>query len=151
MPKVEEPNDKMREQIEEILELEESRSSKSPGPIRIAKPTPKRKVRSGGVPVWYPTPEKLIVAGIVIMLIAALTRRAVLPLVLVGFLVSGIGYYMLIMRKRREKYGRSPGGSGPAPSQYWRGKRIDSKAPVKKAKGKILEFPDPKKDKDLRD
>lgn len=153
MPKVEEPNDKVREQIEEILEQEEKRA---PVPIRVARPAAPRKVRSSrsGMPIWYPTPEKLIVAGLVLFVIAAVTRNAVLPLTLAGFVLAGIGYYMLVMRKRRGKFGFSGSGRpGVQSEQYWRGRPVKpsraekSGPPVKKRDGNVLEFPDslPKK------
>lgn len=143
MPTTEDPNDKVREQIEEILEMEERRK---PEPIRIARPVTPRKVRSG-TPIWYPTPEKLIVAGIVLMVIAVVTRSFVLPLTLVGFAMAGLGYYMIIMRKRRAKYGISSGRSGDNSPKYWRGKPVKPSAQarpsgkVKKRDGNILEFP----------
>lgn len=145
MPQVEEPNDKVREQIEEILENTERTK---PEPIRIARPVTPRKVRSG-TPLWYPTPEKLIAAGLVLMLIAVITRSFVLPLTVAGFAVAGIGYYLLIQRKRRAKYGVSSGGIGDSSPKYWRGKPIDSEkrskpsTPVTRRDGNIIDFPDP--------
>ena len=149
MPKVEEPNDKLREQIEEILEQEEKRA---PVPIRVARPVTPRKVRStrSGSPIWYPTPEKLILAGLVLLIVAAVTRNAVLPLTLGGFAIAGLGYYMLVMRKRRGKFGApGRGRAGVQPEQYWRGRPVtpsrDEKpsTPVKKRDGNVLEFPEP--------
>ncbi len=141
MPQVEDPNEKVREQIEEILAKDERRPVT---PIRVARPVTPRKVRSG-TPLWYPTPEKLMATGVVLMLIAVIGRRFVLPLTLAGFVVAGIGYYMLVMRKRRAKYGISSGGPGNSPTQYWRGKPVnpvEPTGPVKKRDGNILEFPD---------
>ncbi len=146
MPQVEDPNDRVREQIEEILEKEASRS---PEPIRIARPVAPRKVRSG-TPIWYPTPEKLIGVGLLLMVIAVISRNFVLPLTLGGFILAGIGYYMIVQRKRRAKYGYTGSGTvDPAP-KYWRGKPIEPSRPsqqVKRRDGNILEFPGIDEDK----
>lgn len=146
MPKVDEPNDKVWEQIEEILEKDER---KEPVPIRIARPTTPRKVRSG-TPIWYPTPEKLIVAGIALMLIAVIGRTLVLPLTLGGFALAGVGYYMIVMRKRRTKYGGSTSGFRDDSPKYWRGKPVEPRGPVKRRDGNILEFPEPSEGKPKR-
>ncbi len=137
MPQVEEPNDKVREQIEEILEKDASRKNE---PIRIAKPVAPRKVRVG-TPIWYPTPEKLIVLGLVLMLIAAIGRQFVLPLTLAGFALAGVGYYMVVVRRRRAKYGSTGGGFNDTSPKYWRGKPVKPSGQVKKRDGNILEFP----------
>lgn len=137
MPQVEEPNDKVREQIEEILEKDATRK---PDLIRIARPTAPRKARSG-TPIWYPTPEKLMVAGLLLMLIAVVSRTFVLPLTLVGFALAGTGYYMIIQRKRRAKFGTSGGRTGDNSPKYWRGKPVKPATEVKKRDGNILEFP----------
>lgn len=147
MPRIEEPNEKMREQIEEILEQEEKRAPAQPPRrelIPVARPASPRKVRSSGIPLWYPTPEKLIVFGLILLVIAAVTRTAVLPLTLGGFVLAGIGYYLLIVKRRRAKYGNSTGGrSAVDPQPYWRGRPVNKPGtPVKKRDGNVLEFPD---------
>ena len=146
MPKVEEPNGpnkKVWDQIEEILEEDER---KGPQPIRIARPVAPRKVHKvrSRTSAWYPTPEKLIVAGLVLMVIAVALRNFVLPLTLGGFALAGIGYYMLVMRKRRNKFGSSTRrpGAGDSSPKYWRGKPVKPSGQVKKRDGNILEFPD---------
>ncbi len=145
MPTVEDPNNKVREQIEEILERDEERA---PQPIRIAKPVAPRKAsfRRSATPIWYPTPEKLIVAGIVLMVIAVVLRSYVLPLTLGGFALAGIGYYMLVMRRRRAKYGGADGVRGYVvtdKAKYWRGQRVDKPVEqVRRRNGNILDFPD---------
>lgn len=155
MPKADEPRDKVREQIEEILELDEKRAPVQSGRIQVARPISPRKVRSG-TPLWYPTGEKLILAGLALLLIAVVTRRAVLPLALGGFVLAGIGYYMLVTKRRRARLGGSSGGSGAVPPQYWRGKPVkpsESRAPrkpVKKRDGNVLEFPDSRQSKSRR-
>lgn len=151
MPKVEEPNDKVREQIEEILERDESRG---PEPIRIAKPVAPRKVnaRMDKTPLWYPTPEKLILAGIVLMLIAVIARQFVLPLTLGGFVLAGIGYYMIVVRRRKTKYGGTGSATVDTSAKYWRGQRVDKPVEqVRRRNGNILEFPDLGKKKSKRD
>ena len=142
MPTVEDPNNKVREQIEEILERDEERA---PQPIRIAKPVAPRKAsfRRSATPIWYPTPEKLIVAGIVLMVIAVVLRSYVLPLTLGGFALAGIGYYMLVMRRRRAKYGVTGSASIDTSAKYWRGQRVDKPVEqVRRRNGNILNFPD---------
>ncbi len=149
MPKVEEPNDKVREQIEEILENNER---KKPVPIRIARPVTPRKVRSG-TPIWYPTPEKLIVAGLALMVIAVVTRTLVLPLTVAGFALAGFGYYLLVARKRRSKFGAPGAGPTDNSPKYWRGKPVKPSRPsgtVKRRDGNILDFPDSDQDKPKR-
>jgi hypothetical protein len=151
MPKVEEPNDKVREQIEGILEQDEKRPV---GPIRMARPGAPRKARTrrSGVPIWYPTPEKLILLGLAMFVIAAVIRNFVLPLTLGGFVLAGVGYYMLVIRRRRASSGSASVG-GLQSEWYWRGKPVNtsrpakSARPVKKCDGNVLEFPDslPKK------
>lgn len=143
MPKVDEPNDRLRDEIENILEAEEKKDSKRPvEPFVVGKrPTP-RRVRTG-TPIWMPTPEKLIVLGIVILLVGALTRTFLLPLVIVGFSLAGFGYYMMVRRGRAAKYGKSPSRStsGGMEPKYWRGRPV-SPPKSKTPDGKVVEFPD---------
>lgn len=150
MPKVEEPNDKVREQIEEILEQDERRK---PEPIRIAKPVAPRKaqVRRSGTPFWYLTPEKLIALGIILMVSAVLARRFVLPLTLGGFILAGIGYYMIVMRRRKAKYGGTGSATVDTSARYWRGQRVDRPPEqVRRRNGNIIDFPDVGKSKSKR-
>ena len=137
MSKVEEPRNKWKNEIEEILENDERRK---PELVRISRPVKPRKVRTG-TPAWYPTPEKLVVGGMLILIAAVIIRRYVLPLTIAGFLISGIGYYLLIRRNRRASSGTGTGASTGKPAQYWRGKQVNSdRPPVKRRDGNILEF-----------
>ncbi len=132
---------KVWEQIGEILEKEERAA---PEKIQIAKPTAPRRARSSGLPIWYPTPEKLIALGIGLMVLAVILRQAVLPLTLGGFVLAGIGYYMIVMRKRRAKWGAPTGRRSDDTVQYWRGRPVNRSAPpasAKKRDGNIIEFP----------
>lgn len=151
MPRLDEPNDRLRNEIEEILEAEEKRESEPP--VRIARPVKPRRVRTG-TPLWMPTPEKMIAAGIIILLVGALIRQFVVPLLIIGFALSGIGYYMLVRRKRSERYGggRSSRGSSAAPeTKYWRGRPVDEQPKkVKTRDGNVVEFPDTLKNKARR-
>ena len=139
MPKVDEPDNKWKNQIEEILENDERRPSEL---VRISRPVKPRKVRTG-TPAWYPTPEKLIVGGMLLLIAAAIIRNFVLPLTVTGIVLSGIGYYFLIMRKRRASSGYGNRSSNSKPTHFWRGKPVSSeRPPVKRRDGNILEFPD---------
>lgn len=153
MSKVEEPNDKVREQIEEILEREEKRTPapprQRPTPITVARQAAPKKNRvtisakSNGIPLWYPTPEKLIVAGMLLLLVAAVGRKFVLPLSLAGFALAGIGYIMLVRRRRSGVSGFGKNNSGSQAPNYWRGKPVSKPtAQVKKRGGNVLEFPE---------
>ncbi|MDA0677484.1 MAG: hypothetical protein O2788_05700 [Chloroflexi bacterium] len=138
MSKVEEPKNKWKNEIEEILEHEERRK---PELVRISRPVKPRKVRTR-TPAWYPTPEKLIVGGMLILIAGVIFRNFVLPLTITGFVLSGIGYYLLIRRNRRMSSGYGSNRSTGQPKQYWRGKPVDSDRPaVKRRDGNILEFP----------
>jgi len=143
MPKLDEPNDRLRNEIEDILEAEAKKDTKRPvEPFVVGRRPAPRRVRTG-TSIWMPTPEKLIVLGIVILLIGALTRTFLLPMVIVGFALAGIGYYMMVRRGRAAKYGKSPSrrpSSGIEP-KYWRGQPVDPPKP-KTADGKVVEFPD---------
>jgi hypothetical protein len=137
MSKVEEPQNKWKNEIEEILEHEERRK---PELVRISRPVKPRKVRIGP-PAWYPTPEKLIVGGMLILIAAVILRNFVLPLTVTGFLISGIGYYQLVRRHRRMSARSGSSKSTGKPTRYWRGKPVDSDRPaVKRRDGNILEF-----------
>ena len=137
MSKVEEPKNKWKNEIEKILEHEERRK---PELVRISRPVKPRKVRTG-TPAWYPTPEKLIVGGMLILIAAVFLRNFVLPLTITGFLISGLGYYQLVRRHRRMSQGYGSSKSTGEPTQYWRGKPVDSDRPaVKRRDGNILEF-----------
>jgi hypothetical protein len=138
MPKVDEPNNKWKNEIEEILEHDERRK---PDLVRISRPVPPPKVRTG-TPAWYPTPEKLIVGGMLLLIAGVAVRRFVLPLTIIGFALSGIGYYLLIRRNRRASAGYGTGRSNSQQTKFWRGKPVDSKRPpVTRRDGNILEFP----------
>ena len=146
MPTVDDQNDKVREQIEEILAKDESRN---PGPIRIAKPTPARRARQG-TPIWYPTPEKLIFVGVGLLVLAVILRQFVLPLTVGGFAIAAVGYYMLLKRRRATKRPGDEGVKGylvMEKAKYWRGLRVDDKPPAKRRDGNILDFPDIKDEK----
>ena len=137
MSKVEEPKNKWKNEIEKILEHEERRK---PELVRISRPVKPRKVRTG-TPAWYPTPEKLIVGGMLILIAAVFLRNFVLPLTITGFLISGLGYYQLVRRHRRMSQGYGSSKSTGEPTQYWGGKPVDSDRPaVKRRDGNILEF-----------
>lgn len=144
MPRLDEPNDRLRHEIEEILAADEK---KGPEPIRVARPVTPRRVRTG-TPIWMPTAEKLIALGIIVLLVGAITRKFLLPLTIGGFALSGIGYFMLVRRQRAARRGsftshRSQGGMEP---KYWRGRPV---APprAKTSDGKVVEFPDSFKNK----
>ncbi len=80
------------------------------------------------------------------MVIAAITRSFVLPLTLGGFALAGLGYYLIVMRKRRAKFGYSSStssSSGDGSPKYWRGQPVDPPGEVKKRDGNIIEFPGP--------
>ena len=143
MPTVDDQNDKVRAQIEEILAKDESRN---PGPIRIAKPSPARKARQG-TPIWYPTPEKLILVGVGLLVLAVILRQFVLPLTVGGFAIAAVGYYMLLKRRRQARFGTVSSRQGPEPAKYWRGQRIDDEPSVKRRDGNIIDFPDIKDEK----
>ena len=138
MPRLDEPNDKVRNEIEEILAAEEKKGHE---PIRISRPVKPRRVRVGK-PIWWPTPEKLIALGIIILLVGAITRRFLLPLVVTGFVMAGIGYILMVRRGRAAKYGKtSSGNSGGMEPKYWRGRPVD-RPNVKTRDGNVVEFPD---------
>jgi hypothetical protein len=137
MSNIEEPQNKWKNEIEEILEYEERRK---PELVRISHPVKPRKVRTG-TPAWYPTSEKLIVGGMLILIAAVILRNFVLPLTIAGFLISGIGYYQLVRRHRRMSQGYGSSKPTGKPTQYWRGKPVHSDRPaVKRRDGNILEF-----------
>ena len=139
MPQTEEPNRRVLEEIEEILEADER---KNEPPIQIAKPMKPRKVRTG-TPWWMPTAEKAIVAGMLLLIAAAIGRRVVLPLTAAGIAIAGAGYIALIMRKRRARTGGgvSRAAGGDDSTTYWRGRRIKPVS-AKKRDGNVVEFPD---------
>jgi hypothetical protein len=142
MPTVDEPNDRLRNEIEEILAAEDRKSRE---PIRIVNPVKPRRVRVG-TPWWMPTPEKLIVMGIVVLITGAIIRHFVLPLTIAGFALSGIGYYMLVRRKRAARTGRVNRSSGGTEQKYWRGRPVEPPK-VKTIEGNVVEFPDSFKNK----
>ena len=143
MPRVEDPNERMIEQIEEILE-EDDREHRKPAVLRVTRPVrrPDRKrriqLRRGWLTV---TPEKLLAAGLILLVAGAFGRSAAVPLAVTGFVIAAAGYYWMIRTGRRG--GGHAATRAPSKSaQYWRGRKIEPRAPVKKRDGNILEFPD---------
>jgi hypothetical protein len=137
MPQTEEPNRRVLQEIEQILEEDER---KNDIPVRISKPVKPRRVRVG-TPWWMPTAEKAIVAGMLLLIAGAVYRPAVLPLAIAGITISGLGYFALIRRRRRARTGVSVRLTGAESTTYWRGRRIKP-GDVKKRNGNVLDFPD---------
>jgi hypothetical protein len=140
-PEGKEQDSRMEREIEEILAADDRTRVE---PVTVAKPVAPRRVRSGRSP-WAVTPEKLIVLGMVLLLIAAIGRAAVLPLTIAGILVAAAGYYSLVRRRRAQRnpymVKRSTGGTADGPTQYWRGKPV-SRVKARKLDEKVYEFPD---------
>lgn len=139
MPQTEEPNRRVLQEIEQILEADERKNDK---PVLISKPVKPRKVRVG-TPWWMPTAEKAIVAGMLLLLIAAVSRWQVVPLAVTGIVIAAGGYIALIRRRRA---GRGRGGlirrsKSEEPPSYWRGRPV-GRIEAKKRDGNIVEFPD---------
>ena len=138
MPQTEEPNRRVVEEIEQILEEDERKNDL---PIQIAKPAKPRRVRTG-TPWWMPTAEKAIVAGMLLLIAAAVGRRAVLWLTVAGIIIAGVGYIALIRRRRAQKNGTGAvARSQDDSTAYWRGRQVKP-LNVKKRDGNVVEFPD---------
>lgn len=162
---------KFEREIDEILEKSEDE----------AEPTTSRTRRSGqhrsfepfspNVPKSKPNrrltnikfnPGTLIIAGIVILALAALTPIATLPIAIVGLALAIIGYALWFRVGQRSSTGSPIGGgffgrkrSSEQPQnddpqvKYWRGRRIEEKPQSKKSeqRGKIIDFGSPDDDK----
>ncbi len=111
------PDDKIRKEIEEILERGERRSR--PGSF-------------ARVLAIRLTPERLMLAGVGALVLALIARPLFVPLALAAVALFGLGYARYLGRRRRRGRG-SRGGSHVRPA--WRGR------PVRR-EGNIIEFRD---------
>jgi len=108
------PDDKIKKEIEKILERDERRSR--PGPL-------------AGVLATRLTPERLMLAGVGALVLAMIVRRFFIPLALAAVALFGLGYVLYLRRRGRGSRGRSH------PRPVWRGR------PVRR-EGNVIEFRD---------
>ncbi len=114
------PGDKMQREIEEILAKEERKI-----PIRVRRPSGNTK-RGGPMSIRI-TPERLVLAGLALMLAAVIIRRFMLPLVIVGIALLATGYVWTIRRRR--------GAASQTFTPHWRGEPVHRR-------GNMVNFPD---------
>jgi hypothetical protein len=126
------PNNRVQREIEEILEKQERKP-----PRRVTVRRPMRRPRGPSGPLI--TPERLIVAGLLVLLVGvALRGRFLVPLAITGAGLLAVGYFMSVRRRR--------GGtriSAETPQKYWRGQPVGhhSRSSTRRS-GRVLEFPD---------
>ena len=108
------PEDKIKQEIERILERDERRSRRGP---------------SASVLAMRLTPERLMLAGVAALLLALIVRRFFVPLALVAVALFGLGYVLYMRRRGRGTRER------PRPRPAWRGR------PVRR-EGNVIEFRD---------
>ncbi len=130
--------DRLTREIEEILDHDVDREPLQP--IRVAKPTPPRKVSSGSSS-FRVTPQGLVLAGLAMLVLAVVIRALTVPLVVIGLAALLAGYY-LSMKGRTTPGGRIKSSRSESPITYWRGKRVDDDEKPHPRNGNIIDFPD---------
>tara|TARA_A100001037_G_scaffold148782_1_gene134374 strand:- start:291 stop:791 length:501 start_codon:yes stop_codon:yes gene_type:complete len=153
---------KFEQEIDQILENSDdlptgSNSSHRPAFEPFSASVSKRPGRTRPSNV-YVNPSYIIIAGLVILAIAAFTSTARVPVALVGIGLLATGYYLSFRLGTFEQSGFGGGGSifsrrksprttssDESQVKYWRGRRIEPKQgrPVNQQKqdiGKIIEL-----------
>lgn len=135
----EEPSERVKQDIEEILRKMGDEDEREPEPLRVVVPRKPRVVKPRGRPGLQPA--MLMAIGAVLLVLAVVIPPLRLALAVGGLLLLGTGYWMSWQSGRSGQ----PGASARRPSRdnddvsYWRGQRIDYGA----AEGKrdnIVEF-----------
>jgi hypothetical protein len=168
---------KFEREIDEILEKtgddlkeipgkpERPPSSRSFEPFSPSVPKSKRAGRTGGrAGLIKLNSGHLVIAGLVILAIAAFTAFAKVPLAIAGIVLLGIGYALWFRGgagRGSTSYGGGMFGRGRKPKRpqrnepevkYWRGRRIEEKPKRKPesrgGRGKIIDFGSPGDDED---
>ena len=108
------PGDRVRREIEEILEKDEVKA-----PLKVAAPRPPRRVsRIGQIGV---TSGHLVVLGLVTLIAAGFIRGGfTIPLVILGAALFGAGYWMSIKNRRKSD---TPVRAKDKTETWWRGRR----------------------------
>ena len=108
------PGDRVRREIEEILENDEAKA-----PLKVAAPRPQRRVsRFGQIGV---TSGHLVVLGLVTLIAAGFIRGGfTIPLVILGAALFGAGYWMSISNRRKTN---APTRANDKTETWWRGRK----------------------------
>lgn len=111
------PGERVRREIEEILEKDEGKA-----PLKVAAPRPPRKVsRIGQMGV---TSGHLVVLGLVTLIAAGFIRGGfTIPLVILGAALFGAGYWMSIRNRRKTN---TPARAKDKTETWWRGRKTGS-------------------------
>lgn len=111
------PGERVRREIEEILAEDEANA-----PLKVAAPrSPRMASRIGGIRI---TSGHLVVLGMVTLIAAGFIRGGfTLPLVILGAVLFGAGYWMSV--KNRRKAGAQVSDNDRS-EKWWRGQRVDN-------------------------